>query len=60
MADRPQVATGSQEPVPASSPAYRAVADVQAPKGTFLITFLYLLAIAALWGFMYLRLLHNA
>ena len=34
--------------------------DIQAPKGTVLVTFLYLLAIAAMWGFMYLTLLRSA
>lgn len=35
-------------------------ADIQAPKGTVLITFLFLLMVAALWGYMYLTLVRSA
>lgn len=34
--------------------------EVEAPKGTVLVTFLFLLAIAVMWGFMYLTLLRSA
>ncbi|HEY8393450.1 MAG TPA: hypothetical protein VIK92_01445 [Thermaerobacter sp.] len=47
----------------ATVPEVRAAAqpdDIQAPKGTVLITFLFLLMVAAMWGFMYLTLLRSA
>ncbi|QIA26316.1 hypothetical protein DYI95_001115 [Thermaerobacter sp. PB12/4term] len=53
--------TPAERQAPARSIRPRARAeDIQAPKGTVLVTFLYLLAIAAMWGFMYLTLLRSA
>ncbi|ADU50381.1 hypothetical protein Tmar_0256 [Thermaerobacter marianensis DSM 12885] len=42
------------------APVEEGVRDVEAPKGTLLVVFLYLLGIAAMWSYVYFRLLRSA
>ncbi|PZN09286.1 hypothetical protein [Thermaerobacter composti] len=42
------------------APVEKGVRDIEAPKGTLLVVFLYLLGIAAMWSYMYFRLLRSA
>jgi len=53
---------GAQREERATAPDVHAgkASDIQAPKGTVLITFLFLLMVAAMWGYMYLTLLRSA
>ena len=47
----------TQSSTTASKPRPDAAEDLETPKGTLLITFLFLLTMAVLWGWMYLSLL---
>ena len=49
-----------QDGLQQAAPVDKGVRDVEAPKGTLLVVLLYLFGVAAMWSYVYFRLLRSA